>query len=314
MSAQKTQLAVIGAGPGGYAAAFMAADLGLEVTLIDPEENPGGVCLYRGCIPSKTLLHAARMITECHKAKQWGLDFKGLSVDIPTLRQWKNSVVTALTSGLGQLVRHRKIDHIRGQAVFADKNQLKIQDVKGKTHMLVFDYAIIATGSKAAKFSLFDGIEKQVWYSSSALNLSRIPKRLLIVGGGYIGLELGSVYAALGSGVSLVEMTAGLLPGVDRDLVRLLTSRVESNFDSIYLQSAVTAVKAQKNGCMVSIKNADGKLVRHLFDQILVAVGRRPGLPELDWKHSVSALIRRGLSRWTINAEPICPIFSLLAM
>ena len=276
MGDKSTQLAVIGAGPGGYAAAFLAADLGMDVTLIDPEANPGGVCLYRGCIPSKTLLHAAKMVQEARSGEQWGLMFKDLSVDVNLLRRKKDAVVTQFTEGLGQLVKRRKIDHIRGHAVFTDEKTLTVEDIEGRTQRLTLEQAIIATGSKAVSLPMFEKAGERVLDATAALDLEEIPDRLLVVGGGYIGLELGSVYAGLGSKVSVVEMTPELLPGVDRDLVRFLHKRLQSLFEEIQLEAAVTAARGQKNGVMVTIKDKAGEEQNRLFDKILVAVGRRP--------------------------------------
>ena len=292
MSDSETQLAVIGAGPGGYAAAFLAADLGLQVTLIDPEANPGGVCLYRGCIPSKTLLHAAHMVQEARNGEQWGLTFKDLSVDAGVLRQRKDRVVAQLTEGLGQLVKRRKITHIRGRAVFRDQKTLAIEDLDGGTRRLVFEQAVVATGSRAVALPLFEDAGDRVLDATAALDLAEIPDRLLVVGGGYIGLELGSVYAGLGSRVSLVEMTPDLVPGVDRDLVRFLHKRLQSLFEDIRLQATVVDVKSQKNGVMVSIKDKDGDVQNRLFDKVLVAVGRRPSSDGL------------GLSKIGITTDP----------
>jgi dihydrolipoamide dehydrogenase len=276
MSDKSTQLAIIGGGPGGYAAAFLAADLGLEVTLIDPEANPGGVCLYRGCIPSKTLLHAVKVIEEARRGSEWGLSFKSLSVDPKALRQWKDKVVAQLTGGLGQLVKRRKITHLRGTAVFKDEKTLEIEDLEGGKSPLGFENAVIATGSRAVTLSLFEAAGDRVWNATRALDLEDIPDRLLVVGGGYIGLELGSVYAGLGAKVSVVEMTPTLLPGVDRDLVRFLQKRLEGLFEEILLETAVTAAKGQKNGVMVTLKDKAGEEQNRLFDRVLVAVGRRP--------------------------------------
>jgi dihydrolipoamide dehydrogenase len=276
MSDKATQLAVIGAGPGGYAAAFLAADLGMQVTLVDPEANPGGVCLYRGCIPSKTLLHAAKMVQEARGGAAWGLLFKDLSVDVDLLRQKKDAIVTQFTEGLGQLVKRRKIDHIRGRAVFAGEKTLTVEDLEGRAHRLDFEQAIIATGSRAVTLPLFEEAGERVLNATTALDLEDIPERLLVVGGGYIGLELGSVYAGLGSRVSVVEMTPTLLPGVDKDLVRFLNKRLEDLFEEIQLETAVTAARAQKNGVMVTIKDKAGEEQNRLFDRVLVAVGRRP--------------------------------------
>jgi dihydrolipoamide dehydrogenase len=276
MGDKSTQLAIIGAGPGGYAAAFLAADLGLQVTLIDPEANPGGVCLYRGCIPSKALLHAAHLVQDARDGEQWGLTFKDLAVDVDALRQRKDRVVVQLTEGLGQLVKRRKITYVRGRAVFDDEKTVTIEDQDGGTRRLVFEQAIIATGSRAVSLPLFEAAGDRVLDATAALDLEDIPERLLVVGGGYIGLELGSVYAGLGSRVSLVEMTPDLLPGVDRDLVRFLHKRLQSLFDSMMLQAAAEEVKPQKNGVMVGIKGRDGETHNRLFDKILVAVGREP--------------------------------------
>jgi dihydrolipoamide dehydrogenase len=276
MTEKSTQLAVIGAGPGGYAAAFLAADLGLQVTIIDPEANPGGVCLYRGCIPSKTLLHAAHLAEAARKADTWGLRFEGLSVDVAALRRHKDRVVAQLTEGLGQLVKRRKIEHLRGRAVFADEGRLTVEDSGGRRQALAFEQAIIATGSRAANIALFADGGARVLDATAALELAEIPDRLLVVGGGYIGLELGSVYAGLGAKVSLVEMTPHLLPGVDRDLVRFLHKRLESQFEEILLETTVEAVKDQKNGLKTGLKNKEGERQNRLFDRALVAVGRRP--------------------------------------
>ncbi len=276
MTEKTTQLAVIGAGPGGYAAAFLAADLGLQVTLIDPEANPGGVCLYRGCIPSKTLLHAAHLTEAARHAGTWGLHFEGLSVDVEALRRHKQRVVAQLTEGLGQLVKRRNIEHLRGRAVFADERHLTVEDSGGQRQNLTFEQAIIATGSRATNLALFAEGGTRIMNATAALELAEIPDRLLVVGGGYIGLELGSVYAGLGAQVSLVEMTPHLLPGVDRDLVRFLHKRLQNQFTEILLETTVEAVKSQKNGVKVGFRNKNGDLQNRLFDKALVAVGRSP--------------------------------------
>jgi dihydrolipoamide dehydrogenase len=276
MANQKTQLAVIGGGPGGYAAAFMAADLGLDITLIDPELNPGGVCLYRGCIPSKALLHAAKVIDEAHAAKAWGLTFSGLKVQHKKLREWKDEVVTRLTGGLGRLVKQRKINYLRGRARFENNRTLTCDLLEGESGTLEFEHAIIATGSESARIPQFDRNSDRLLDATSALELERIPKRLLVIGGGYIGLELGTVYAALGSQVTVVEMTAGLLPGADKDLVRILKKRLVTRIKDILLQTTVTSLKVQKNGVKVTLDGPKADHKARLFDHILLAVGRRP--------------------------------------
>jgi dihydrolipoyl dehydrogenase len=281
MADKKTQVAVIGAGPGGYAAAFMAADLGMDVTLIDPEENPGGVCLYRGCIPSKALLHAARLVFEARQAGAWGLTFSGLKIRPDKLRNWKNEVVARLTGGLGELAKQRKIRHIRGIATFENNRALSIKEAGGEQHTLAFEYAVVATGSVAAAIPQLALDSDRVLDSTSALNLEDVPPKLLVIGGGYIGLELGTVYAALGSRVTVVEMTPGLLPGVDRDLVRFLQKRLVNLFDAILLQTSVKEIKSRKNGLKVTLEGPDIDRKTRIFDKILVAVGRRPNSASL---------------------------------
>ncbi len=297
MTDKTTQLAIIGAGPGGYPAAFLAADLGLQVTLVDPAANPGGVCLYRGCIPSKTLLHAVQVIEDVHRAGKWGLSFKGVDIDIEALRTWKNHVVAQLTEGLGQLVKRRKIEYMRGRASFEDERHLAIQDMDGQRHRLAFEHAIIATGSRAARLPLFDDAGDRVLNASTALDLAEIPERLLVVGGGYIGLELGSVYAGLGSNVTLVEMTPHLLPGVDRDLVRGLQKSLQNRFEDILLKTVVETVTEQKSGLKVGFKGPDNEIQNRLFDKILVAVGRSPRSDGLNLDHIGIASDENGFVR-----------------
>jgi dihydrolipoamide dehydrogenase len=237
------QVTVIGGGPGGYAAAFLAADFGMDVTLIDKEKNPGGVCLYRGCIPSKALLHVAKLITEAEEAKDWGIDFPKPKINLDRLREWKNEVVAKQTGGLGQLIKAKKITYIQGTASFQNSSSLKIEKHDGKKEEHKFENVIIATGSVIATIPSLDIKSKKLLNSTSALDLPEIPKRLLVIGGGYIGLELGSVYAALGTKVSIVEMLSGLLPGADRDLVSHLAKRIEKKYEKVMLDSKVVEMK-----------------------------------------------------------------------
>ena len=276
MAKKNTQVAVIGAGPGGYAAAFLAADMGMTVTLVDPAENPGGVCLYRGCIPSKALLHVSRLINEADEADAWGVSFAKPKIDVKALGKWKSDVVAGLTGGLGRLVAQRKIDHIRAMAEFTDERTLTLTDSEGETSTLAFEQAILATGSRAVKIPVFPSDDDRIWNSRKALDLESVPKKLLVVGGGYIGLELGSVYAALGSEVTVVEMLPQLLSGVDRDLVRFLQKRLVERFKAIKLNTTVTAAKAQKSGVKITFKDQDGESSAQLFDRVLAAVGRQP--------------------------------------
>ncbi len=267
----KTQLVVVGAGPGGYAAAFHAADLGLEVALVDPEANPGGVCLYRGCIPSKALLHAAKVIHDARGAQEFGVSFGDPAIDLPRLRAWKDGVVGKLTGGLGQLTRQRKVRYVRGRARLVDRSTLEIE-ADGAKSRLAFDHALLATGSVPVALPGFPK-SPRVLDSTTALDLPDVPRRLLVVGGGYIGLELGSVYAALGSRVTIVEMLPGLLPGVDSDLVRPVAKRLEAQCESIRLGTRVASVEERGAGLDVRF---DGTTAAETFDRVLVAVGRAP--------------------------------------
>ena len=269
-------IAVIGAGPGGYAAAFLAADLGMTVTLIDPEPNPGGVCLYRGCIPSKALLHVAKLIEESEQAKNWGIDFTAPKIDLPRLRSWKEGVVKKLTGGLGILSKQRKVTYIQGRAAFENSTALQIAKADGSTQSLAFDRIILATGSRPAIVPTLKLDTPRIMDSTGALNLEDIPNTLLVVGGGYIGLELGSVYAALGTRVTVVEMLPGLLPGADRDLVLPLHKRLEKLFEGILLNTTVASVKDEGNGIRVTLKAQDGNAQEKVFDRVLVSVGRKP--------------------------------------
>ncbi|PYU92662.1 MAG: dihydrolipoyl dehydrogenase [Acidobacteria bacterium] len=279
-----TQLAVIGAGPGGYAAAFLAADLGMKVTLIDPEPNPGGVCLYRGCIPSKALLHAARVLTEAREAANWGIEFPSPKIDINKLRAWKDGVVKKLTGGLGQLSKQRAVTYVRGEAALLSPKTLAIRSNQGAEQRLAFDHAILATGSRPASIPGVPAGSPRVLDSTSALEIADVPKTLLVVGGGYIGLELGTVYAALGTAVSVVEMMPGLLPGVDRDLVSPLAKRMDKILLSVMLSTKVAEMKEEKNGVRVKFEGAAAPAEAQVFDKVLVSVGRKPnsGVPGLD--------------------------------
>ena len=275
MNDKKIQVVVIGAGPGGYAAAFYAADLEMEVTLIDPQINPGGVCLYRGCIPSKALLHAAKIISESREAEHLGISFERPRIDLDKLRAWKNGVVSKLTGGLGLLTKQRKIKFIQGKAVFLNSNTLEVTGPEGGQQTIKFDNAILATGSRPVRLpGLPDS--PRILDSTTALDLDNIPASLLVVGGGYIGLELGTVYAELGSAVSVVEMTRGLLPGADRDLVGVLEKRAKTIFKSIMLDTRVAGMETTPGGVKVTFQTSDGKTSQQEYEKVLVAVGRKP--------------------------------------
>jgi dihydrolipoamide dehydrogenase len=278
------KIAVVGGGPGGYAAAFLAADLGMNLTLIDPEANPGGVCLYRGCIPSKALLHVAKLLEESHQAKDWGIEFAEPKIDLARLRSWKEGVVKKLTGGLGQLSKQRKVQYLQGMAAFEDSTTLRVKKNDGSEERLTFDKIILATGSRPAIVSTLKLDSPRMMDSTGALNLEDIPGSLLVVGGGYIGLELGSVYAALGTRVTVVEMLPGLLPGADRDLVVPLHKRLEKMLEAILLNTTVSSVTEEGNGIRVTFEGANVKEREKVFDRVLVSVGRKPNseIPGLD--------------------------------
>jgi dihydrolipoamide dehydrogenase len=273
---QSLNIAVVGGGPGGYAAAFLAADLGMSVTLIDPEVNPGGVCLYRGCIPSKALLHVAKLLEESQQAKNWGIDYAAPKVDLARLRSWKEGVVKKLTGGLGQLSKQRKVQYLQGRAALENSTTLRVAKSNGEQESLSFDRIILATGSRPAIVPSLKIDSPRMMDSTGALNLEDIPQSLLVVGGGYIGLELGSVYAALGTRVTVVEMLPGLLPGADRDLVVPLHKRLSKMFDTILLNTTVASVKDEGNGIRASFEGMEIREREKVFDRVLVSVGRKP--------------------------------------
>ena len=287
------QLVVIGAGPGGYAAAFLAADLGLDVAIVDKEANPGGVCLYRGCIPSKAFLHAAGIISEAKHAKVFGIEYNEPKIDINKLRDWKKSVVTKLTGGLGALTRARKIKYIQGEASFINSNSLRIKKTDGAIEELSFQKAILATGSRPAVIPGLP-VSSNIWDSSTALEMETVPSRLLVVGGGYIGMELGTVYHALGSQVSVVEMTPGLLPGADRDLTDVLYKRVKNQFAKIMLETKVIKMQEIKDGINVTFADKEGHEFNEDYNKVLVAVGRKPNSENLGLENTKVKVTPRG--------------------
>jgi len=277
---KKHKVIVIGGGPGGYAAAFMAADLGLDVALIDPEANPGGVCLYRGCIPSKALLHLVKLKKEAAEAEAWGLRFSEPEIDLEKMRAWKNQVVEKLTGGLGQLTKKRKITFIQGKATFLNSQSVEVEKQDGKKVEINFGHAILATGS--APIPLPDTkFEGNILSSAEALNLPNIPKSLLVVGAGYIGLEIGSVYAGLGSKVSLVEMTPGYLPGVDRELVKVFEKVNKALFQEVKFETKVEQIKNTKKGVKVTYSSKDNGKEEASFEKVLIAIGRKPNTENL---------------------------------
>jgi dihydrolipoamide dehydrogenase len=276
-------LIVIGGGPGGYAAAFQAADRGVKVTLIDAADRPGGTCLHVGCIPSKALLHTAKLITDARDADALGLHFEPPRIDLDAVRKHWMDVVDYLVRGLVGLCKRRGVEFVRGQrARFIDSTTVELDD--GTRYR--FRNCIIATGSVPARSQALTLDTPKVMDSTGALRLEDLPGSLLVVGGGYIGLELGYVYAALGSKVTVVEMTDGLLPGVDRDLVEPLADRLEGLFDKIHLQTVVQGLVETPKGIEATLKGEGVEEPKQLFDRVLVAVGRRPNTAGLGLEHT----------------------------
>lgn len=269
-------VAVIGGGPGGYAAAFMAADLGLQTTLIDLEKNPGGVCLYRGCIPSKALLHVAKIVSEAREAKHWGVTYPEPQIDLAKLRKSKDGVVEKLTSGLGQLSKARNITYLQGRASFLDSRTLRIVDEQGAESELKVDYSILAAGSRPASLPNLYLDSPHLMNSTDALEIQSIPKNMLVVGGGYIGLELGSVYATFGTEVTVVEMTSSLLPGADSDLVKFLATRMDALMHRVLLNTKVVDMKEVEGGIRVKFDGQDLEQHEQVFEKVLVSIGRKP--------------------------------------
>jgi dihydrolipoamide dehydrogenase len=268
----ENDLVVLGAGPGGYAAAFLAADKGMKVTLIDAAEKLGGACLHVGCIPSKALLHAAKLITDARDGEKWGIHFAKPKVDLAALRAQGIQIVDGLAKNLLELCKRRKVEVVKARAVFADSQTLELDNGLRQR----FKHCIIAVGSSPMIPEPLKLDSPRVMDSTAALRLEEVPGSLLVVGGGYIGLELGYVYAALGSKVTVVEMTDGLLPGVDRDLVRPLQSRLEPFFQKILLSTKVAKLTEAGKGIRVILEGAEDAEKELTFDRVLIAVGRRP--------------------------------------
>jgi dihydrolipoamide dehydrogenase len=271
---QETELLVIGSGPAGYAAAFRAADLGLDVTIVDMARRPGGVCLFKGCIPSKTFLHLAELIQDAENAASMGISFGKPKIDLAGLRNWKSAVIDKMAGGLLNLGERRGVQFVSGRAEFESSGTIRLYD--SEISRINFRHAIIATGSRAIPFAGMEfKSDGRIMSSAGALELADIPDRLLVLGGGYVGLELGSVYAALGSRVTLVEFTDRLLPGVDQDLVQPLTKKLKGVFEHIHLSTKVVSLAETENGVDVRLAG-DIENTRQSFDRLLVAIGRSP--------------------------------------
>ena len=303
----KQNLLVIGGGPGGYAAAFLAADKGMQVTLVDEEKQLGGVCLLRGCIPSKTLLHLAKLISEVKHAGEVGLQFGEPTLDIGKIRAWKEKVTGNLTGGLAQLCKQRGIQRIQGRAIFENSGSVQVEGHGS----IAFDRALIAVGSRPIVPKDWRRLGSRLMDSTSALELEDIPEHLLVIGGGYIGLEMGTVYAALGSQVTVVEMTDGLLQGADRDLVRILQVRLKKEFEAIHLKTRVTSIKDAGKRLKVTLQGADEPEELE-FDRVLVSVGRQPNTSNLGLENTQVEVDDKGFVKADLKGQTADP--SILAI
>ncbi|MFC4700259.1 dihydrolipoyl dehydrogenase [Glaciecola siphonariae] len=275
MSDIKTQLVVLGAGPGGYSAAFRAADMGIDTVIVDARETLGGVCLNVGCIPSKALLHVAKVIQEAKHLSSHGVTFGEPTFDLDKIRAWKDSVVGQLTKGLAGMSKMRKVKHVQGYGKFTGANTLEVEGSDGKKSTITFDNAIIAAGSEPVNLPFIPHDDERVIDSTGALEMKDIPEKMLVLGGGIIGLEMGTVYHALGSKIDVVEFLDQLMPAADKDIVKVYMKTIKDKFNTM-LETKVTAVEAKKDGLYVTFegKNAPDKPVR--YDRVLVAVGRKP--------------------------------------
>jgi dihydrolipoamide dehydrogenase len=268
------EVLVLGSGPGGYTAAFRAADLGKKVIMVERHERIGGVCLNVGCIPSKALLHTAQIINEAADMGDHGVTFAEPEIDIRKIESWKNSIVEKLTGGLKALAKQRKVTIVRGEGQFASANSLTVETAEG-TKTIAFDNAIIAAGSRVTKIPVFPHDDPRMMDSTDALDLEDVPERLLVIGGGIIGLEMATVYNALGSKITVVELQDSLIPGADKDIVKPLLKRVKGQYESIYLNTKVAKIEPQEDGLKVWLEGKDAPET-DVFDKILVAVGRSP--------------------------------------
>ncbi len=287
------ELVVLGSGPGGYSAAFRAADLGLSVVLIEKDPYLGGVCLNVGCIPSKALLHAAKVITEAEEMGEHGITFTAPKVDLDKLRSWKDSVIQQLTGGLSGLAKARKVTRVQGYGKFTGPNMIEVDGPDGRK-TVSFDQCIIAAGSEPVKLPFLPKDDDRVMDSTGALELADIPKRMLVLGGGIIGLEMACVYDALGSKITVVELMDQIIPGADKDIVKVLHTRIGKRYENILLKTKVTAVEALKKGLKVTFEDADGNSSTDIFDRVLVAVGRRPNGKLIDAEAAGVAVDERG--------------------
>lgn len=288
----KTQVVVLGAGPAGYSAAFRAADLGLDVTLVERYSTLGGVCLNVGCIPSKALLHVAKVMDEAKSLTAHGIEFGTPKLDLDKVRDWKEKVINQLTGGLAGMAKMRKVNVVQGQAKFMGSHSMAVETTEG-TATINFDNAIIAAGSRPIQLPFIPHEDPRIWDSTDALALTTIPKRLLLMGGGIIGLEMGTVYHALGSKVDVVEMLDQVIPAADKDIVKVFTKQIEKKF-TLMLETKVTKVEAKDDAIYVSMEKKDGSVETHSYDAVLVAIGRTPNGKLIDAEQAGITVTDRG--------------------
>lgn len=287
------QMLVLGAGPGGYTAAFRAADLGLQTVLVERWATLGGVCLNVGCIPSKALLHAAKVIDESHESSDFGVEFSAPKIDLDKLRTWKEKIVSRLTGGLNGLAKQRKVQVVNGIGTFLDPNHVEVVGNDGKQTIVRFEKAVIAAGSEAVKLP-FIPEDPRVIDSTGALELKDIPKRMLVIGGGIIGLEMATVYHSLGTKITVVEMLPGIVAGADKDIVKPYQTRIQKRYEAIWLETRVTKVEATPAGMKVTFEGKNAPAEPQVYDRVLVAVGRTPNGKRIGAEKAGVAVDERG--------------------
>ena len=280
MSSLSPHIVILGAGPGGYPAAFLASEMGMKVTLVDLESQPGGVCLHYGCIPSKALLHAAHSLHVAHEAASFGIHFPSPEINLDKLRGWKDTVISRLTRGLSQIAKARDVTFVQGRGRFLDDQTLRVVASDELTD-IKFDYAVVATGSRPVLPENLRLDSDYIWDSTEALSIPEIPDSLLVVGGGYVGLEMSGVYGALGSRITIVEAANALLPGVDSDLVDVMALQLEDYVENIWLNTTVSKLVETTDGIIATLSGPDADLVEIPFDRVLMSVGREPNVENL---------------------------------
>ena len=296
MSSLSPHIVILGAGPGGYPAAFLASEMGMKVTLVDLESQPGGVCLHYGCIPSKALLHAAHSLHVAHEAASFGIHFSSPEINLDKLRSWKDTVISRLTRGLSQIAKARDVTFVQGRGRFLDDQTLRVV-ARDELTDIKFDYAVVATGSRPVLPENLRLDSDYIWDSTEALSIPEIPDSLLVVGGGYVGLEMSGVYGALGSRITIVEAANALLPGVDSDLVDVMALQLGDCVENIWLNTTVSTLVETTDGIIATLSGPDANLVEIPFDRVLMSVGREPnvenlGLQELEIELTDSGFIQ----------------------